>query len=121
MGERQAMEEDSAEDKRQFDRKDHREPVQFHQADHDESESGSVAKNLSPGGIQIRLNDFVPLGTELTLTIHLADEKIIECVGRVVRIERARYGEYYMAGLEFAEDDSVAMNQKKIFGFLSHP
>jgi len=109
----------SAQDKRQFRRIRHSKPVQFQFKD-PELFGGCISKDLSEGGLQVRLNQFVPLDSELTLVIHLADENIVECVGRVVWVEKSRFGESYDVGLMFSDDDSILINQKKIYGFLSH-
>ena len=79
-----------------------------------------MAKDLSEGGLKIRLNHFMPLDTELILRIRLTIENIIECSARVVWIEKSRFGENYQAGVEFSQDGSVLNNQKQIYGFLSH-
>jgi len=106
-------------EKRQFRRAFHSGSVQYQFKDPSQF-GGCVSKDLSEGGLRVRLNNFVPLNTELTLTVRLVDENIVECVGRVVWVEKSRFGEYYQAGLKFAEDDSILVNQKKIYGFLSH-
>jgi len=113
------MEECDTKDKRQFRRMQHSEPVQYQFTDLNQS-GGCVAKDLSEGGLKIRLNHFMPLDTELILRIRLTIENIIECSARVVWIEKSRFGENYQAGLEFSQDGSVLNNQKQIYGFLSH-
>lgn len=113
------MEESKSEDKRQFCRMIHSEPVQYQFKDPSQF-GGCVSKDLSEGGVRILLNDFVPLNSELSLKIRLADESIIESTGRVVWVERSRFGETYQAGLDFSQDESSLSNQKKICGFLSH-
>lgn len=113
------MEHTNVQEKRQFRRINHSEPVQFQFLD-PRIAGGCVAKDLSEGGIRIRLNRFVPLKEDLTLVIHLADQNIVECTGRVVWVEKSRFGEYYEAGLMFSEDDARLINQEKICGFISH-
>lgn len=113
------MKEHNTEDKRQFHRMLYTEPVQYQFNDPGQF-GGCVARDLSEGGVRIYMNDFVPLNTELTLKIRLADENIIECTGRVVWVEKSRFGDSYQAGLMFSQDGSVLSNQRKIYGFLSH-
>ena len=113
------MEEVKTQDKRQFRRMIHSEPVQYQFKDPSQF-GGCVSKDLSGGGVRILLNDFVPLNTELSLKIRLADGSIVECVGRVVWVEKSRFGETYQAGLDFSQDELSSSNQKKIYGFLSH-
>ena len=113
------MEENSAEDMRKFRRMAHCESVGYQFIDPSQF-GGCVAQDLSEGGIRIRINDFVPLNTELALKIRLAGEEIVECTGRVVWVEKSRFGESYQAGLDFSDDEAALINQKKIYGFLSH-
>ena len=80
---------------------------------------GCLSCDLSEGGIRVRLNDFVPLDTEMTLQIHLSDEGMVECPCRVAWVEKSRFGDYYQAGLEFVEDSSKLDSQRKIHQFLS--
>ena len=103
---------------RVFHRFAHAEPVQFQFKDPNQF-GGCLSRDLSEGGIRIRLNDFVPLETELMLKIRLADGNTVECSGRVVWIEKARFGEYYHAGLEFAGNESAKSLQKIIHSSLS--
>jgi len=106
-------------DKRQFHRMAHSEPVQYQFKDPSRF-GGCVSKDLSGGGVRILLNDFVPLNTELSLKIQLDDKGVVECIGRVVWVEKSRFGETYQAGLDFSQDELSSNNQKKIYGFLSH-
>ena len=117
--ERVEMEESKSEDKRQFRRMIHSEPVQY-QFNDPSRFGGCVSKDLSGGGVRILLNDFIPLNTELSLKIRLAGDSIIECIGRVVWVEKSRFEETYQTGLDFSQDESSSSNQKKIYGFLSH-
>lgn len=107
------------EDRRQFRRTVHSEPVQYQFKDPSRF-GGCVSKDLSEGGVRIRMNDFMPLNTELTLKIRLAGENVVECSGRVVWVEKSRFGDNYQAGLMFSGDESILSNKKKIYGFLSH-
>jgi hypothetical protein len=117
--ERREMDIGSAEDMREFRRIVHSEPVHYRFNDSSRF-GGCVARDLSEGGIRVRLNDFVPLNTRLTLSIPLTKDNVVECAGRVVWVEKSRFGEYYQAGLDISDDEAALVNQKKIYGFLSH-
>jgi len=93
------MEEHNMEDKRQFRRMAHSGPVQYQFKDPSQF-GGCVSRDLSEGGVHIRMNDFMPLNTELTLKIRLAGENVVECSGRVVWVEKSRFGDSYQAGLD---------------------
>lgn len=60
--------------------------------------------DLSEGGVRLAMNDFVPLGAELILQIHLAAEKVIDDVARVVWVRKIPSAERYEVGLEFSGD-----------------
>ena len=113
------MEDPNTQDKRQFRRMTHSEPVQYQLKDPGQF-GGCVSKDLSGGGVRILLNDFVPLNEELYLKIRLAGDSIIECMGRVAWVEKSRFEDTYQVGLDFSQDESRLSNQKKIYGFLSH-
>jgi len=82
--------------------------------------SGSLSCDLSEGGVRLQMNDFIPLGTELTLTIQLEDDRIVECPCRVVWVQKNRFADRYQAGLEFVETDSMPDSQRRIHTFLAH-
>ena len=113
------MEEDKNLEKRQFRRMLHSQSVKYQFKDPSQF-GGCVSRDLSEGGVRVRLSNFVPLNTELTLKIRLADENIVECASRVIWVEKSRFGESYQAGLEFAGDEAIFNNQEKIHGFLSY-
>ena len=81
---------------------------------------GTLSCDLSEGGLRLHMSDFVPLNTEITLQIQLADESIVECPCRVAWVEKNRFSDRYQAGLEFIESGSILDSKKKIRGFLSH-
>jgi c-di-GMP-binding flagellar brake protein YcgR len=112
------LEEHNVEERRRFHRLRHAQPVRFQFKDPSRF-GGCLSCDLSEGGIRVHLNDFVPLYTELTVQIRLADESIVDCTGRVVWIEKDRFGDYYRAGLEFAGGGSIVLSQRKIHRFLS--
>lgn len=80
---------------------------------------GSLSCDLSEGGARIHLSDFVPVNTELTLSIQLADESVVECPCRIAWVEKNRFSDSYQAGLEFINEDLIMNSRKKIHGFLS--
>ncbi len=104
-------------EKRFFERFPHSEPIHLQFKDPRVS-TGCLARDLSEGGVRVRLNDFIPLNTELVAEVRLRDENIVESSARVVWVEKSRFGDYYQAGLEFSGSDLAVMNQKKIEEFL---
>ena len=112
------MAEYNVDERRSFHRFHRAQPVWFQLKDPSQF-GGSLSCDLSEGGIRVHLRDFIPLNTELTLQIQLADESIVECPCRVAWVEKNRFNDRYQAGLEFVEADSILDSQRKIHGFLS--
>ena len=112
------MQEFSESERRIFRRIRFKEPVQFQFKDQIEA-GGSVSSDLSEGGIRLMLFKFIPLNTELTLQVHLTSQKVLECHGRVVWIEKIQHAEAYQAGLEFRGTDSIFDSKREIQKFLS--
>ena len=82
-----------------------REPVQFQFLEAGPF-TGGMSQDISETGIKIRLNDFLPLGTALTLHIQVTAQKSIECTGRVVWVQKLPHMENYQAGVHFVGIDS---------------
>src|SRR5690349_4986542 len=76
---------DLVEDRRAFKRYKLREPVRY-QFDEPSRLGGSISRDISQGGIQIRLTEFIPLKTMVTLEIQLPGGRVAECKGEVVWI-----------------------------------
>jgi len=55
--------------------------VQYHTAD---AVYEGYTDNISGGGIFVRTKEALPVGTEVTLVLHLPDEHVIEIDGKVV-------------------------------------
>ena len=113
------MNEHLIDEKRLFRRVNHSESVHFQFKDPAHF-GGSLSCDLSEGGVRIRLNEFVPLHTELALDVRLRGEHVVHCIGHVVWIEKARFGDSYYAGLAFSKSDSLLMSQQSIGKFLYH-
>ncbi len=78
--------------------------------------SGSVAKDLSLGGVQINVGDFIPLNTVVNLQIHLTNPaRTVPIKGRVAWVREVPQSERYDVGIEFLPDkDSTAAIQHYI-------
>ena len=112
------LEEYNESEKRNFHRFHRTRPVRYQLKDPNRF-GGSLSCDLGEGGIRVHLGDFIPVNTELTLSIQLADESIVDCPCRVAWVEKNRFGDRYQAGLEFVEADSILDSRRKIHGFLS--
>ncbi|MBF0521572.1 MAG: PilZ domain-containing protein [Candidatus Omnitrophica bacterium] len=80
---------------------------------------GSLGCDISEGGMRLTVNKFIPLNSEVTLTVQLGAESSIECVGRVVRIQQMPFSENFQLGLEFVKDESQAYIRKDIHQYLN--
>jgi len=100
-------------ERRVFPRARFSEAVHFEDP-HDAIYGGSLSQDVSEGGIRIRINDFLPLGSELMLQIAISAGRVVECVGRVVWIEKIPYGENYQAGVAF-DDSAQAGMVRQVF------
>ena len=97
------FDEDLKIEKRQRSRISFRESVQYIMEETQEY-GGSVAHDLSDGGLRLQLNDFVPINTRIVIDIPISDAngtKVITLNGRVAWVRRVRYSDQYQVGLEF--------------------
>ena len=105
-------------EKRSFKRIKHTQPVEFSIKEQNQF-SGCVASNISESGIQLNLNDFIPLNCELVLQVQLNAHEVVNCLGRIVWIEKFSFSDRYRAGLEFVENDAIFDAKKIISHFIS--
>lgn len=104
-------------EKRRYSRIELRQPIQF-QSTNCALERGSLSCDLSEGGVCVDMYDFLPMGTELTLRICLAVEKIVEYVGRVVWVRKYPFADRYQVGLEFSGDKTFLAAKRQLHEFI---
>ncbi|OGX08873.1 MAG: hypothetical protein A2Y03_10845 [Omnitrophica WOR_2 bacterium GWF2_38_59] len=109
----------NVQEKRSFQRVACRNVVKFKIKDSLES-GGCLARDISDGGIKINLNEFVPLHSEVNLEVQLATQRIVDCVARIVWIEKMPFMDRYQAGLEFDNNRLEQDVKIKIHGY-THP
>jgi c-di-GMP-binding flagellar brake protein YcgR len=94
------------EDKRASPRFLYTEPVTY--GFPDVSVSGGVAGNISLGGIALRVQGFIPIGTILELQIHLdKTPKVIWAKAKIVRMREVLCEDCYEIGLQFVRDEML--------------
>ncbi len=93
------------------------EPIDFHVKDGSRYGSG-LTRDLSEGGLKLTFNDFVALNTEFNLQFRLGNNEFVECLGRVVWIEKLPFAEQYQAGLEFIGEETKFNSQTRIHQFI---
>ena len=111
------MEDLGLQERRQFKRFRHSEAVQYRPKDSYDV-LGSLSQDISQGGLRITIPGFIPLNTEVMLSIQLATEQVVECLGKVVWVEKLPYSERYQAGLRFEDNDTIVNSRRSIEKFL---
>lgn len=111
------MEEQNAAERRAFKRVIHAEPVQLQLTEYTPP-VGSLAKDLSEGGLRLRINEFIPLGTEISVNVQLAPGKLVESTAEVVWISQIPHSESYQVGLEFQNLNSLLSSRQEIHTFI---
>ncbi len=88
--------------------------VKYHLAGSNEAPAVSNIKDVSAGGVKFWSDQFLPLGTLLKLSILIPPiGRILEALGRVVRVRQAKEGSIYYTGVAFLEvpkADQEALN-----------
>ncbi len=104
-------------ERRQFKRVSLKEPVQYRFKDSNDF-GGCLSTDISEEGIRINVSNFIPVNTEVTLSVQLTHEKVVECRGRVMWVEQLPHAERYQAGLKFESTDSLFDAKQEIHKFL---
>ena len=90
--------------KRNYPRFQFQEPVEYQRSY--TPTHGSVAGNISAGGIKLMAHEFVALGTVLEMQIHFANPPRNAIVkGKVVWVSELSFGERYELGIKFISDN----------------
>lgn len=111
------LNESNLSDKRSFKRAKLSGPVRFEFKD-PECFGGCLSCDISEGGIRVRFNEFVPLGTNLSMGVQLDSGRVVECIGKVVWVSQIPFGDQYEIGLEFENIDSISESRSRIHHFI---
>ena len=88
--------------KRQYPRFSFPEPVSYQSQ---ELPNGSLAGNISVGGLKLSVHEFVPLGTVLEVQIAFSNPiRVVNVKTKVVWVKEIAYSERYELGLEFIRE-----------------
>ncbi len=104
-------------ERRVFSRVNLSQPVQFQFKDPTRS-LGALSCDISEGGLRVKLNDFVPPETELVLQIKMGPNRMLECIGRVKWVSQIPFMDWYQAGVEFMETDSIVPSRRHIKEYM---
>jgi len=107
----------SQDNKRTAPRARFTDPVQYEELEINVA-GGSVGFDISEGGIRIKFNEYVPVGTVVTLYIHLKDS-IIQCSGHIRWMKKYPYSDYYQAGLQFESGENLFESRTRISKFIT--
>ncbi len=94
------------EEKRKSPRFSFREAVSYQLYQTPQKFGGCLAYDIGEGGAKINFQDFIPLGTEVTLQVRLGQKstsRMIDIVGRVVWVIRIPFSDYYQVGVKFID------------------
>ncbi|MCD4779585.1 MAG: PilZ domain-containing protein [Candidatus Omnitrophica bacterium] len=89
-------------ERRQFRRFKHQDAVRIQRKD-PINYHGALSHDISRKGLKVDVPYFIPLGAELFLAISMEQQPLIECRGQVVWVEKRRYSDHYMVGIELNE------------------
>ncbi len=92
--------------KRQHPRFEFCEPVGYHKPQ--QTPHGSLASNISQGGVKLTVYEFIPIGSMLEMQVQLPDLKTVNVKGRVMWVNEIAYSERYEIGVQFIPQDVAA-------------
>ena len=67
--------------------------------------NGSLARNISLGGISLKVHGFVPMGAVIELELCLGTNQVVWVKAQVVRIREISAEDCYELGLKFVETE----------------
>lgn len=102
------------EERRQFKRVSFRAPIQYQQVESPLG-IGSVAFDLSEGGIRFYAEDFIPLNAQVLCELRLNPEQSVGLTGIVAWIQKVPHSESYHVGLQFMPT-SLSLESKSVLG-----
>ena len=79
---------------------------------------GAVACDLSEGGVRIRSEKFMSLGTPLRARFQLEDKQVVTLTGKVAWVQKEPYGEYYQIGVEFQQEEDALFKRRNIHDYI---
>ncbi len=104
-------------EQRRFRRILFREALGFGTGSSDEL-NGTTAYDLSSGGVRIRSEQFMSLGTPIRLRLQLAENEVVDMTGKVVWVQKEPFGEYYQLGVEFEENVQNMFRRRSIEDYI---
>lgn len=87
-------------EQRKFPRITFRNPVGYRFPDKNVL-SGSVAYDLSEGGVRLWVEDFLPLNSEVVVSLQLKPEREVALAARIAWIQKVPHADSFHVGCEF--------------------
>jgi hypothetical protein len=116
-----------SEDKRRFSRLEFREPVKYQvrnpahlQSSRLGSFGGLLSCDLSEGGIRFRIDDFIPLSTELSLEFDVPGNEHVALDGQVAWISQLPHSDQYIFGLRFIDSLENMKSHRVLKEYIQH-
>lgn len=104
-------------DRRQYSRVRYSEPVGL-ESNSSHFTEGGLSSDLSAGGLRLNVPKFIPIGTEISVRIHLDNGQVEDCQAKVAWVEKQRFSDRYFIGLQFLSIDSAVFTQRRIHRFI---
>ena len=104
-------------EKRTTDRSRFSEPVELRLKNGVDS-TGTLACDLSEGGVRIKVSEFVPPESECVLHLKFKYE-VMDCLAKVKWCQKERFNDHYQIGLQFVETDEFKASKNRINSFLN--
>ena len=109
--------EDALSDQRRFRRISYRESLGLETGAFEQFQ-GTTAYDLSQGGIRIRSEQFIALGTPIRVKFNLENEDVVVLTGKVVWVQKESGGDYYQLGVDFPDAESNLFPKKRIQEYI---
>ena len=92
------------ENRRRYQRFDFPKPVAYSKPAVESN--GSLGDNISVGGIALKVNEFIPVGSVLEVQLQFSNPtRVVQVQGKVVRIRESIAEDCYEVGLEFIKNE----------------
>ena len=81
---------------------------------------GSIGFDLSAGGVRIRSEEFMSVGTPIRIRFKLENDELIVLRGKVVWIQKEPHGEYYQMGVEFYQEPTNDFRRRRVQDYIEN-
>lgn len=79
---------------------------------------GLTGFDLSAGGVRMRSEQFLAIGTQVRIRFKLENEEFIVLRGKVVWTQKEPEGEYYQMGIEFYQEPNNDFRRRRVQDYI---